>query len=346
MSKKTPLRPAIALGECRHVGDAGVRDDQRRLGVALHQRREPGRDRRQAAAAVDQDRHAPLGGEREHRAQPLVGRAEALGPRVELDPARAGVEAADGLLERRLVQVEADERDQAAVRAGGEGERPVVRGAERRMAVGLVEAEHERARDAVRGHGRLELVVVADHPVDVVPEVEVRVEDVRAGRQEVPHLVVVACAELERACVASPRLKANGPPRLRRTGCAEPGLSGSWAARSRDRPVPRPMADVLIYADTVRSPELRHEVPITVPDPFLYVERNGNRHIVVSSMEIPRLEELGGFELHPLEEFGLDELRRSGISYGEMSRRARRAGGARPRRRAGDRSGLVPGADR
>jgi len=78
------------------------------------------------------------------------------------------------------------------------------------------------------------------------------------------------------------------------------------------------VADVVIYADTVRSPELRHEVPMIVPDEFLYVERNGDRHIVVSSMEIPRLAELGGFTLHPLEEFGLDELRRSGMSLGEM----------------------------
>ena len=35
------------------------------------------------------------------------------------------------------------------------------------------------------------------------------------------------------------------------------------------------MTDVLIFADTVRSPELRHEVPVAVPDAFLYVERNG-----------------------------------------------------------------------
>ena len=37
------------------------------------------------------------------------------------------------------------------------------------------------------------------------------------------------------------------------------------------------MTDVLIYGDTIRSPELRHEVPVAVPDPFLYVERNGDR---------------------------------------------------------------------
>ena len=32
------------------------------------------------------------------------------------------------------------------------------------------------------------------------------------------------------------------------------------------------MPDVLIVGDTVRSPELRHEVPLSVPDPFLYAE--------------------------------------------------------------------------
>ena len=78
------------------------------------------------------------------------------------------------------------------------------------------------------------------------------------------------------------------------------------------------MADVLIYADTARSPEMRHEVPIGVHDPFLYVERDGVRHVVVSMLELPRVEELGGYELHPLEEFGLDELRRSGASYDEI----------------------------
>jgi Xaa-Pro aminopeptidase len=78
------------------------------------------------------------------------------------------------------------------------------------------------------------------------------------------------------------------------------------------------VADVVIYADTVRSPELRHEVPRTVADPFLYLERNGTRHIVISSMEIPLLEALGEFELHPLEEFGIDELKRNGMPSWEL----------------------------
>ena len=68
------------------------------------------------------------------------------------------------------------------------------------------------------------------------------------------------------------------------------------------------MTDVLIYGDTFRSPELRHEVPLGIPDPFLYVERDGAKHIAIGAMEIPRLEELGMFELHPGEEYGSDDL--------------------------------------
>ncbi len=78
------------------------------------------------------------------------------------------------------------------------------------------------------------------------------------------------------------------------------------------------MTDVVIFADTVRSPELRHEVPRAVGDAFLYIEANGASHIVISSMETPLLHGLGNFELHPLEEFGLDELRRSGMAWWEI----------------------------
>jgi Xaa-Pro aminopeptidase len=70
-----------------------------------------------------------------------------------------------------------------------------------------------------------------------------------------------------------------------------------------------------MYADTYRSPELRHEVPIGIPDPFLYVETGGKKHIAIGSMEIPRLAELGLFELHPSEEYGVDELLHSGLDY-------------------------------
>ena len=73
------------------------------------------------------------------------------------------------------------------------------------------------------------------------------------------------------------------------------------------------MADVLIWDSTDRSPELRHELPVVIPDPFLYLERDGVRHVVVPTMEMPRLAPLGALELHPPEEFGYDDLLRSGL---------------------------------
>jgi Xaa-Pro aminopeptidase len=78
--------------------------------------------------------------------------------------------------------------------------------------------------------------------------------------------------------------------------------------------------DLLIYADTVRSPELRHEVPVAVPDPFLYAERNGSRYAFVGSLEIPRMQELDGLQAVPLDEIGMDELIAQGLSADELDR--------------------------
>jgi len=72
-----------------------------------------------------------------------------------------------------------------------------------------------------------------------------------------------------------------------------------------------------MYSDTLRSAELRHEVPVSVADPFLYVEHDGERHLVISALEAPRMEGLG-FLIHPYEEFGSDELRRSGMTWLEI----------------------------
>jgi Xaa-Pro aminopeptidase len=77
---------------------------------------------------------------------------------------------------------------------------------------------------------------------------------------------------------------------------------------------------LLIYADTVRSPELRHEVPVAVPDPFLYAERNGSRYAFVGSLEIPRMQDLNGLQAVPLDELGMDELIAQGVSSDELDR--------------------------
>jgi Xaa-Pro aminopeptidase len=72
------------------------------------------------------------------------------------------------------------------------------------------------------------------------------------------------------------------------------------------------MADVLIHADSIRSAEMRHEVPVPVPDPFLYAERNGRRVAVVTSFETERIGRTG-IEALPYERFGLDELLADGM---------------------------------
>jgi Xaa-Pro aminopeptidase len=69
------------------------------------------------------------------------------------------------------------------------------------------------------------------------------------------------------------------------------------------------MPDVLIYGDTVRSPELRHEVPVVIPDEFLYAEKGNRRMVILHSLEIPRVrEEAPQLEIIPLEQLGSDEL--------------------------------------
>jgi Xaa-Pro aminopeptidase len=70
---------------------------------------------------------------------------------------------------------------------------------------------------------------------------------------------------------------------------------------------------VLIYADTVRSPELRHEVPHSVADPFLYVEHDGSRYTVLNSLEVARMGAVPNMKPLPLEDFGSDDLTAQGL---------------------------------
>jgi Xaa-Pro aminopeptidase len=78
------------------------------------------------------------------------------------------------------------------------------------------------------------------------------------------------------------------------------------------------VADVLIVADSIRSPEMRHEVPVVVPDPFLYIERNGSRHVVVSPFEVERIAGQDGLQPHPYEQYGWDELVAQGLPLEEV----------------------------
>jgi Xaa-Pro aminopeptidase len=78
------------------------------------------------------------------------------------------------------------------------------------------------------------------------------------------------------------------------------------------------VSDVLIWADTLRSPEMRHEVPVVVPDPFLYLERNGERHVVITPFEVERVQGQDGLQPHAVEQFGWDDLVKQGIPMEEV----------------------------
>jgi Xaa-Pro aminopeptidase len=78
------------------------------------------------------------------------------------------------------------------------------------------------------------------------------------------------------------------------------------------------VTDLLIYADTFRSADMRHAIPLGVPDPILYAEAGGAKHVFTHSMEAQRLRALGLFEVHLSDEFGLDELMASGMKVREI----------------------------
>ncbi len=79
------------------------------------------------------------------------------------------------------------------------------------------------------------------------------------------------------------------------------------------------MPDVLLVGDTYRTPEMRHEIPLGIPDPFLYLEHDDTRHVFVSSLEAGRIRELGAvLDVHPLEDVGIDELIAAGVGANEL----------------------------
>jgi Xaa-Pro aminopeptidase len=78
--------------------------------------------------------------------------------------------------------------------------------------------------------------------------------------------------------------------------------------------------DVLIYGDTVTSPELRHEVPVVIADPFLYLERETRKAVVLHALEIPRVrQDAPKLEILPTASLGEDELFAAGKQEDEIT---------------------------
>ena len=92
------------------------------------------------------------------------------------------------------------------------------------------------------------------------------------------------------------------------------------------------MATVLLYGDTVRSAALRHEVPLEIVDPFLYVARGDEALVLTNGLELARIQETLPRALVQLRDaFGWFELLEAGMSREhaelEVSVRALRAWG-------------------
>src|SRR4051794_582219 len=99
------------------------------------------------------------------------------------------------------------------------------------------------------------------------------------------------------------------------------------------------MAALLIYGDTERSAALRHEVPLAIGDPFLFIENGGPPLIVTNPLERERIARaLPGAELVMMNELGFLELVRGGMSRHEAELEVT----ARAVTRAGLRAALVP----
>ena len=69
------------------------------------------------------------------------------------------------------------------------------------------------------------------------------------------------------------------------------------------------MAAILLYGDTIRYPAVRHEVPIEIVDPLLFVAHDGKPRVLTSTLEAARIAEaVPGVELLLFEELGFLEL--------------------------------------
>ena len=85
------------------------------------------------------------------------------------------------------------------------------------------------------------------------------------------------------------------------------------------------MTTVMLFADTLRSADMRRVVPRPMPDPIFYVEHKDESHVLTRSFEVPHLSELPGLRVHAWDEFGLEALIRQGLEQieatGEISAR-------------------------
>ena len=98
------------------------------------------------------------------------------------------------------------------------------------------------------------------------------------------------------------------------------------------------MSALLLFGDTARSAALRHEIPVEIIDPLLFCSAGGRTRVLTFDIERSRIERHAP-EVEVLDyfEFGMKELRQSGLS----SEEAQRESAVRALRHLGVRSATV-----
>ena len=78
------------------------------------------------------------------------------------------------------------------------------------------------------------------------------------------------------------------------------------------------MGTILLFGDTIRNAAMRHEVPLEVIDPFMFVATDGRKLVMTNALEAARIEKtLPEAELVTVDELGLFELLADGMAYEE-----------------------------
>jgi Xaa-Pro aminopeptidase len=78
------------------------------------------------------------------------------------------------------------------------------------------------------------------------------------------------------------------------------------------------VATILLYGDTIRYPSVRHEIPIAIVDPLLFVARDDHASVLTSTLEIARIAEaLPEADLLTIDELGFFELLEQGMPRDE-----------------------------
>src|SRR5581483_1886073 len=166
----------------------------------------------------------------------------------------------------------------------------------------------------------------------------VRLTRARSGR--VGHLGTDRGCDRHR-CLAVDRLRTARDQcagAARRAGDPAPSRVPAVGRDARAGSTLSPM-NLLIWGDTESSPELRHEVPVDIGDPFLYLESDGRRVVLTNALEEIRIASAAPeLERVLVDELGRDEL----IAEGRSSVEIEQEMCVRAAQRVGIRDAVVP----